>query len=159
MRAIENYADDAKLWIYQSNKPFDELCQIVIKQEISDFVADWQAHGVRLNAGFQIIDNQFIALFVDEENQQATGCSIDKSVVLIKNLETKLNLNLTDKGLVAYVFDNEIKTIDFKDVKKAVQSGEINLETKIFNLAIVKVGQLKTEFKIAAKNSWLARYF
>jgi hypothetical protein len=159
MIETKNFPSTAKTWVYQSPRPFSATENQVIQTELESFVSSWQAHGADLTASFEVIDNQFIALIVDESNQQATGCSIDKSVNSIKKIEQALAINLTDKSKIAYLSGNQINTVDFREVKNLVASGEFTPQTIIYNLSITHFGQLKTAFKVEAQNSWLAKYF
>jgi hypothetical protein len=156
---VQSFPKIAKTWVYQSNVVFTDSMKQLINQELELFVSVWEAHGTKLAAGFQIIDNQFIALIVDETGQHATGCSIDKSVSIIKKLENLLGVSLSDRSLVAYISDNQVKTIDFRKIKEIVQSGEITAQTLVYNLAITDFGQLETNFKIPAKDTWIAKFF
>lgn len=58
--------DLAKVWVYQSARAFttDEIAALEVAAK--NFVSGWQAHGASLTADFQLIESQFIVLFVDE---------------------------------------------------------------------------------------------
>ena len=159
MDATLNIPLEAKAWIYQSPAPFNTSQIDIIENELTNFIASWESHGVALKGSFEIIANQFILLAVDERTKDATGCSIDKSVSIIKKLETLLNLNLTDRSLVAYELNNQVKTIDFRNIKTLIESGEINPNTPIFNLSITNYGEFLSSWKIKAIDSWIKRYF
>lgn len=150
---------DAKVWVYQSPTKFTDTQLSLINQELAQFVSSWEAHGTALKAYFEVLDQQFILLAVDEKNQIATGCSIDKSVGVIKKLEGLLGLTLTDKGLVAYETAEGIKTADFRILKEKVASGELTPTTNVFNLSVSSLAEFKENWKIEAQNSWVKRYF
>lgn len=159
MHATIEIPQEAKVWVYQSPVKFSSNQIELIEKELSQFTQSWEAHGTALKAYFQILDEQFILLAVDEKNQIATGCSIDKSVSIIKKLEGILGLNLTDKGLVAYETAEGIKTSDFRQLKEKVSSGELTPSTKIFNLSVSSFAEFNSNWKIEAQNSWVKRYF
>ena len=132
-----NISKESKVWIYQSPIAFNVSQLALINNELTKFIATWESHGVALQGGYDIISNQFILLAVDENTKNATGCSIDKSVSIIKKIETLLSINLTDKGLIAYEVDGNIKTVVFRDIKTKISSGEIEENTTIFNLSLM----------------------
>ena len=79
---------------------------VQLQSDIEQFLTDWTAHGASLSAGYCIPHQQFIVFSLDEANQQATGCSIDKSVHFIQALEQSLSVHLLDKMNVHYVEKN-----------------------------------------------------
>src|SRR5690606_39640602 len=90
----ERISPNAKVWIYQSTKPFTESEASMIDEACTNFVEQWAAHGNNLIADYQMFFNQFICLFVDESGFTASGCSIDSSVHFIKSLEKDYNISL-----------------------------------------------------------------
>ena len=86
---FDSLPEESKIWIYQSNRKFsdDEISQI--DEDLKLFIDNWSAHGTPLNASYQLKYNRFIILAVNQENQIATGCSIDASVQFIQKLEQK----------------------------------------------------------------------
>jgi hypothetical protein len=72
---------------YQATRPFNSSELSIISDDFLRFTNSWAAHGIPLNAGFDIRFNQFVILAADEYVQQASGCSIDDSVRKVKELE------------------------------------------------------------------------
>ena len=159
MTSIINIPKESKVWIYLSPRVFTSDETITIVKELQDFLVTWESHGSSISGYFEIIENQFIIVAADESSQMATACSIDKSVAVIKKIESLLNINLTDKGLVGFLNKNKIETISFQNIKAAVEKGDLTPETIIYNNSISTVAELSTSWKIAAKDSWLKRYF
>ena len=93
---------DARVWVYQSNTVLSDVEVNAIKNDGAGFIAEWAAHGASLKASFDILFCRFIVIAVDEQQALATGCSIDKSVKFVKELEQKYNLNLFDRMPVSY---------------------------------------------------------
>ena len=99
-------SEDSRIWIYQSSSVFNEAEVTHIQQKLNEFTSQWLAHGNKLAALGEVRFNQFIILSVDEMQAGATGCSIDKSVKLIQEIESELSVNLFDRFRVA-VLDGE----------------------------------------------------
>ena len=160
MKTSISIPTDSKAWVYQSPREFTQDEILVIDQEMKKFIASWESHGSALKGYYEVLENRFILVTVDESAQMATGCSIDKSVGVVKVLEEKFNLNLTDKGVVVYVDSNDtIQAVHFSQVKGLVQDGEITPETTFYNAAVATFGEFMSNWKIPAKDSWLSRYF
>lgn len=150
----------SKAWVYQSPKEFTPQELEIIANEMKTFIANWESHGAALKGYYEVLENRFILLTVDESSQMATGCSIDKSVGVIQTIEQKLNLNLTDKGVVVYEDANgKIQSSHFSLVKNLVSEGKLTPETTFYNASVATFGEFLSNWKIPAKDSWLSRYF
>jgi hypothetical protein len=103
-----NISENSRVWVYQSDRPFTNEEEQAIQKILNDFTIEWQAHGHALAALAEIYYHQFIVLSVDEQIAGATGCSIDKSVHLMKELESKFNINLFDRFRMAYRLGEDI---------------------------------------------------
>lgn len=156
---FDQLPDQARVWIYPSQRPLssDELTPI--REKISDFLKDWTAHGSSLRAGFCIPYDQFIVIALDEDAQSATGCSIDKSVHFMQSLEQEFGLVLLDKMNVNYKRDNEIITVDLKDFKKLAKSQEVASQTIVFNHLVINKADFDNHWEGPAHSSWHNRFF
>jgi ribonuclease HIII len=150
---------ESRIWIYQSNRKLSAEEQRMITAETEKFLTEWTAHGHDLQAGMQIAYDQFIIIGVNEAVNGASGCSIDKSVSFIRQLDHVLKANLLERTKVAFSDDAEIKVIDFSEIKKMVADGVITPESKIFNNAVVSKKELSESWLKPASESWIGRYF
>ena len=79
--------------------PFIEAFTASEKEELSEiltqFLNQWAAHP--LKTAFDLPYDRFIVIGLDEELQEASGCSIDASVHFIQQLEKKFDVILLDK--------------------------------------------------------------
>ena len=113
-----------------------------------------EAHGTKLNSAIEIYYNQFIVIFVDESGQQATGCSIDKSVTLVKSIEQKYNVDLLDRMNLTYKDGEAVKNIKMADFQGKVQAGEFSSDLIVFNNLVTNKAEFLSNWETAAKNSW-----
>lgn len=157
MNTISNMPSEARVWVYQNNRPFSDAEVLAIKSEGEKFISDWSAHGAALRASFDILHDLFIVIAVDEQQALASGCSIDKSVHFIKALETKLRLNLFDRMQVAYRDGSSIKTCSLSEFEKLGLAGTVNEETIVFNNMVSTKQSFDKEWETALKNSWQRR--
>ncbi len=123
----------------------------------SSFIADWAAHGASLNASFDVLYNRFIIIAVDEKQAMASGCSIDKSVHFVKELEKQFDLNLFDRLQVAYRKGNEIESCSLSEFEKLALQNDVNGSTIVFNNMVNTKSAFDTEWEVPLKQSWQSR--
>ena len=108
---FDDISDESKLWIYQSNRPFKDELINSLEKKISQFLSSWTSHGSELNSAFTIRYNIFLFIALDENNSNATGCSIDKLMSFIKMLEKEYGLRLLDRLDISYRKGNDLSLI------------------------------------------------
>jgi hypothetical protein len=157
METIKNMPENARVWVYQSNRLLSEAEVSEAKQAGIHFLTDWSAHGASLKASFDILYNRFIVIAVDEQQAMASGCSIDKSVKFVKELEGQFGLNLFDRLQVAYRKENEILVSHLSEFEKLAQQGVINELTIVFNNMVSTKAAFDKEWEVPVKESWQKR--
>jgi len=155
---FENIADQARVWIYQSNRPLSSDEVRFISEETQQFIASWTAHNQQLQASFQLLENLFLVLSVDETNSQASGCSIDKSVHFIQYLEEKLNLSFTDRSKIAIMVNDELTLISFNEFKNQLKAGVHTENTMIFNTLAKTKKDIVENWRMKIEMSPYARF-
>ena len=156
---FKDLADNSKVWVYQSNREFttNEVDEISIL--IEKFVGNWKRHGDDLKASYQIKYNQFIILAVDESYNNISGCSIDASANLFKQIEDKYNVELFNKLNTAFKDGDNINIVSLSEFQKYVSEQKINTKTIVFNNMVKTKKELETKWEVAADESWHSRYF
>lgn len=151
---FDELSDDARVWIYQSDRhlEFEEVERVTAT--VMNFLEGWQAHGHDLKASLQMFYERFLIVALDEESYQATGCSIDKLVHLIQDLEKHLSLQLMNRMQIAYREDDFIMTLPMNEFKKGIAEGEYNENTIVFNNLIERKGDLVKTWEVPVKDSW-----
>lgn len=146
---------NARIWIFQSTS-FMEYEKIErISARLMNFLRDWQAHGQDLKASFDIRYDRFIIIYLDEASYQATGCSIDKLIRLVQDLEHELSISLMDRTQIAYRDDNGmIDTMHMTVFRAAIESGELDENTIVFNNLIETKEDLREGWEVPVSRSW-----
>jgi len=152
-------SENSRIWIYQANRELTTQEQPLIQQKLDAFVASWQAHGHQLAASAEIRYQRFIILAIDEYQAQATGCSIDKSVGLMKELESEFCIQLFDRMQIAYRDGEAIKTCSKDEFEDLLEQGLVNEETIVFNNLIQNYRDLSTSWEVPMKLSWHQKVF
>lgn len=156
---FENLPEESRIWIYQSNRKFSDDEVTEIENDLKAFVEDWSAHGTSLEASFILQYNRFIILAVNQEVQQATGCSIDRSVEFIQALEQKYKVDLLDKMNVTYRQGEYITHKSLLDFKRMAKEKAVSSNTIVFNNLVNTIEEWKESWEVPAAESWHSRFF
>jgi hypothetical protein len=155
IEVLQNYPANARVWIYQSNRNLLPHEVEAIQNAGNNFVAEWNAHGAAMKSAFLILYNRFLVLVADESAVKASGCSIDSSVRLIRQVEQAFGIQLLDRLNLAYRNSSgEVCSLQMDEFRKKIETGEITGDTIVFNNLAETVGQMKTEWEVAASKSW-----
>ena len=149
----------ARIWIYQCNRSFtlDEIQEI--SNKLQTFLDGWTAHGADLKAAFEIRYKRFVVIGLDQNQQLASGCSIDASVNFIQQLETTFKVDLLDKLNVSYKQGDYIAYKPLKEFKKMVKDKAVSKNTIVFNHLVQTKAEYLDFWEVPAAESWHARFF
>ena len=146
-----------KVWIYLSDKALKgELLNSVLN-EGSEFVQNWKAHEMPLNATFEVLNDRFIVVSVDETTYNASGCSIDKLLRLIKQLEADHKIQLLNRLLVGYKTQNGVEVVPSSLIKEKLASKQLDENTLIYNVAVSDSKEFENWLQ-PLKETWLKKY-
>lgn len=155
MQSLSELSPDSRIWIYQSSREFTADETQKINAIAAEFVNTWSAHGAALKAAAEVLYNRFLIIGVDENQAAASGCSIDKSVALIKKIETDFNTDLLDRMQIAYRKDGKINTFKLPHVSSLLEKTEITENTIIFNNLVSTKKDWDLKWEVALKDSWV----
>jgi hypothetical protein len=141
-----------------SDRKLNEDEKEVISQELSLFTDQWAAHGTPLSSSFEIRNDHFVVLAVDDQINGASGCSIDSSVRIIKSIQEKIGIDFFNRSLVPFYIDGKVTLIERKNLRKKLEDRVWNNQTLTFNILAPDVGELKSSWLIEAERSWLKTF-
>ncbi|MDN3687900.1 hypothetical protein [Cyclobacterium jeungdonense] len=156
---FEEMSEEARVWVYQANRPFKEEEKTWIISKLVSFCNQWNTHGSPMPTSFDIKFDQFIVLAVDEGQLGASGCSIDSSIRVLREIETQLSIKLLDSGKVSYLSESGVNVAFLPEIKTHIQEGQLQPGSKVFNPSVNKIADLNNEWLIPAESSWLKKYF
>jgi hypothetical protein len=133
METTTTDAAQVQVWIYRSIKKLSPEQENDIDKMAGDFIAQWAAHGKSLAADFDILHGHYLIFFVDSSVAEATGCSIDASVHLIREIEAKYQLGLLDRMQIGFLKNNEVEFHHFNEIKSEIAAGKIKETDLVFN--------------------------
>lgn len=149
-----------RIWIYQANRQFTDAENVYILDKLESFTSQWKAHRKALAAKAEIRYDRFIILMVDDEVEQPSGCSIDKSVHLLKEIEEETGLTLFDRMQLAYRdVSGDIVVVPRHEFEQRIAQGEVTDDTIVFNNLVPSYPELDTHWEIPLKDSWHANVF
>ena len=153
------FSQHSRVWIYQADKKLTDQEVQEVQQELDNFTISWTAHNNQLKARAEVRYNRFFILMVDESQAGASGCSIDKSVHFMKQLEQRFNINLFDRFNLAYRDGEEVKSLPRHAFEDLLKKGKINTETIVYNNMVQNVAELDSKWEVPFKNSWHIQLF
>lgn len=153
------FSENSRVWIYQSDRQLTDTETQQIQQQLNAFTQSWTAHNHQLKAGAEIRYNRFIILIVDESQAGASGCSIDKSVNFMKQLEQQYSINLFDRFNLAYREGSEVLSAPRHAFEEKIKQGTINRSTIVFNNLVQNVAEFNTKWEVPFKDSWHVQLF
>ena len=149
--------DSSRIWIYQSSRELNENEVNEIKELARGFVNSWTAHKQTLYASFEILNHIFLIVAIDENANDASGCSIDKSVQFIMQLEKQFRISLLDRFNVAFRLNEKVFVKSLDDFLKMYEEKKMSDDLIFFNNLIYTKNALKNKWEIPIRESWVAQ--
>jgi len=149
--------ETTRIWIYQSNQPFPDQQIPQIQQQVQNFAQQWISHNRQLRAHGEVLHHRFVVLMVDESQAGASGCSIDKSVYFLKNLQVQYGVDLFDRMRFSYLDGEEVITVSREAFAQLYAEGKINNETLVFDTLVSNKGDFDQAFVKPLGKSWHKR--
>lgn len=156
---FEQLPEESRVWIYQADRFLSKPELTQLSEKLETFIKGWESHGNELHASFQVVEDLFLIIALNERIHPASGCSIDKSVSLIKELEQAVGVNFFDRTKIALNNNQQIALVSLPDVKKRIEEGLLTKQTVVFNNLIEFKRDLAKNWRVPAEKTWLARYF
>ena len=154
-----SFSPQSKVWIYQSNRAFTNEEVAAIELKINDFASQWKAHGHQLQAKAEVLHNFFLVFTVDEASAGVTGCSIDASVRVVKELEKEYNVDLFNRFNMAYLVDGKVVVASKEDFETLINIKSVGPTTIVFNNMVQTLGDFETKWQVPFEESWHKQVF
>jgi len=147
----------SRVWIYQSTRHFLINESVEIDNMLQRFISQWNSHGVVVRGFGILLFNQFIILIADESASGVSGCSTDSSVRLIKEIESRFNVNLFDRQMLAFIIKDKVQLLPLGQLGYAADNHFINANTIYFNNLVQTLEDFQNNWMIPIKESWLTK--
>ncbi len=147
----------ARIWVYQSDRQLATEEATLVSEVFHSFCQQWEAHGQPLKTSFQLLLNQFLIVSVDEGFNNASGCSIDGSVRILKNFQAK-NINFLDPSKIAFLVNDQVVLYSRLELKSVFASGVLSASTTTFNNLVSSKAEFENNWEVVVEKSWMAKY-
>lgn len=149
---------DFRVIIYPASRQFTPQESKKITEVLFDFLPTWQAHGKPLSASFKIEKNQFVVLAVDEEEEMASGCSIDALTKVMRDVDAQFDLGFFDRMKASFLQDGKVKTMKLNDFRTALKNGHLPADIQVFDFSKNTYANFLSDFLLPLKRSWAGIY-
>ena len=150
----------SRLWVFPADRALTPEEESELLARADAFLDQWAAHGVPLTCARDWRYGRFLLVGVDEASEPPSGCSIDAMANVLKEVGAKLGLTLLDQAPVYFREGEGVQRLSRAEFKALAESGEVELETPVFDNAITRLSQLEAgEWEKPAGASWHRRAF
>lgn len=158
MDGYENLSPASRVWIYQSNRSLTAEEVQALNTELAQFAQAWTSHSQQLQSFAKVYHDHFLVLMVDESQAGASGCSIDKSVHFIQQVERKYGLNLMDRMTFAYKAEEAVQLVSSAEFSALYANGSLTDESVVFDNLVKTKAELEQSWEKPLKESWHKRF-
>ncbi len=151
----EDFADDAKVWVYQSSRLFSMSEAFDIEDILTNFISNWKSHGAPVKGYGNLFFGQFIVLMADESAAKVGGCSTDSSIHAIQEIEKLLKVDLFNRQNLAFIVNDKIQILPLSQLNYALENNFLQPNSIYFNNLVATKKMLLNDWLIPLKNSWL----
>jgi len=151
--------DSARVWVFASDRELSGAAADTLLAAVDQFLSEWKAHGVPLRCAREWRDDRFLAVGVDVEAENASGCSIDGLFRTLQQLERTIGSRLIGGGRVFYRAGSEIRAATRDEFVERIGRGEVRGETPVFDTSLTAAKAWRTDFERPAGAGWTAPYF
>lgn len=155
---FKSLPEESRVWIYQANRTFTDEEISEIKEKLNIFINNWTAHGSDLQSGYTIRYKRFIIIGLNQNLNNATGCSIDASVHFIQQLEKDYKVDLMDKMNVSYKQGEFVAYKTLSDFKKMAKEKAVSKKTIVFNNLVANISEFNEHWEVPLSESWHSRF-
>ena len=151
-------SEDAKVWVYPSNRKFYPTEIPEIEEKIKLFIESWNLDDENFKVSYQFLYNRFIVLIAENETSTITNSTIDASVAFILELQETYKVELLDRMNVCFKQGEFVQYKELKDFKKLVKTRAVTAKTIVFDNLITNNNDFKNFWEIPMEESWYKRF-
>ncbi len=148
--------DNARVWVYTSHSKINPDQRSIILSLADDFLDQWESHGKSVHGSITVINDYFVLIAADDKGNPLCGRAVDENVSFIKSLQDKIGLDLMSRMSVAVKLQDEIKILDYNNIKAQIDNGNITNEAIVFNPLVKSKQEFLSSFQQNISNSWLS---
>lgn len=154
---FEKLPDDARVWVFGTAAPVDEIDAGRMLAEVDAFLLQWKAHGHPLTAAREWRDERFLVIGVDQQTEGASGCSIDGLFRILQGLERAIGTSMVGGGRV--YFRDQLRlvhSVTRQEFEAMAKRGEVGADTPVFDITLTTAAAYRTAFEAPVSAGWHA---
>lgn len=141
-------SDNARVWIYAASERISPNQAAAIQHKLDSFTSSWTSHQNQLLASAQLLHNHFVVFMVDESEHEISGCGIDKSVGVVRELVEMTGIDFFNRLSIFLFVDGNVEKSSKLGIAEKLNQGLIDENTLYFdNLVSDKKGFLQSWLK------------
>ena len=154
--SLQGLPDSSRIWLFAADRVLSESESEALQQDLMMFVAEWQAHGADLTAGFELRYGACLVIAVDESQAAPTGCSIDKAFRLLQRFGSEHKMDFFNRLLLhrPLCTSSVIKTVS--QAQQALDEKDWAASTLVWNAQLQTLGEYRLNPFLPLKSSWAA---
>lgn len=153
---LHQFPQDARIWVYVTDRDLTSEEESLVHVNIHRFTSGWNAHEVPLRGTGAVLDRRIILLALDEGHHPASGCSIDKSVALMRSLQDSLQTDLFNRLLMHVKTSNGLEAMSIPSLRKQLETGALTADTPVVNTLAPTLGAFLAQTYLPLHQSWAA---
>ena len=153
---FSEFSTASKLWVYAANRALRAEEVLVIQSRLDAFTQTWTAHEMPMKAKGLVLHKQIIVMALDETQYSVSGCGIDKSVKLIKELGEQLQIQFFDRMILLVQSGDNIETYNKQSIQAALDKGTIDENTLVWNPVVTNLGEFLNKGFVKLSDFWMA---
>src|SRR6185312_7046235 len=115
--------DSARVWVFASDRELSGAVADSLMAAVDQFLSQWKAHGVPLRCARDWRDDRFLAVGVDVNEENASGCSIDGLFRTLQQLQRSVGVQLVGGGRVFVRGENGVETMSREELVQRIANG------------------------------------
>ncbi len=156
---FDKISSHSPIWVFQSNKILDSSLISQIEVDVNNFLNNWTSHNLEMKSSYKILHRLFLIISVENNFSNPSGCSIDKLINFIKNINQTYNIDFLNRLNVSFRHENKIKVVELIEFKNLILNGIIDSDTIVFNNMIHTKAELNENWETKVSESWYKKYF
>jgi len=152
--SFPSFADHSKVWIYGASQAIPSDKASFIQSKLSAFTADWTSHQNKLHAEAHLINDYFLVFMVDESQNEISGCGIDKSVSLVREIADLTGIDFFNRMAIYLFVNDKVLLTNKQEVVEKLNQGLIDENTLYFDNLVANNHQYQNNWLKPIKQSW-----
>ena len=150
--------ENAKAWIYPSNRKFYDTEIDGIHEKIKLFLESWKVDDETFQVSYKLLYNRFIIFFTDNGSKPLSNIDIDASVGFILQVQQEHSVELLDKMNVCFKQGEYVQYKELKDFKKLIKNRAVTGKTVVFDNLVTSKEEFENYWEVPITESWYSRF-